>query len=512
MEGGQQRQPPLSSYQQEDVVIGDSGVGGSRQRGGGTTTTATETGGRIGGKGRYHDNPVTQTPPESIVSNNSYNNSNNPDYDNDDKKIKNTFTPNNNNNINVNRNNELLFLKCCSSMGCIDMSYFTEEVHPITGKYYYDKSNDNDRDNNYSSSACTWGTTDDDGIWMNTSDQAGTVMSLLVWFLLTYSMVTVSFLAHTNGIPNMLSVWYTIFCALALASHAKTTLTDPGSVPHSAVPPEHLRYNSTNNNSNPRLTMCSQCQTYKPLYSHHCRICNRCISRMDHHCPWMNNCIGAGNMKHFILFLVYTWTCSVFSLVLLGWNYFFCTTEDCTYHPILVQLVRVMTVLSVGSFLFTSSMIMNVSYGLMTGVGTIDRLKKKANVSLYEDSDEQPIPLKDVFGIGGYYTWLIPTDPIFDNYDKVMGYSIPQRLLREQSIRQRLRGNNSFYGDTGIDYYYNDGAESSVYGGGGSFVSHYTNSSYYNNTINGNHHNPTSTVINQNAYTRSTTPTPSTTK
>ena len=48
------------------------------------------------------------------------------------------------------------------------------------------------------------------------------------------------------------------------------------------------------------------------------------------------------------------------------------------------------------------------------------------------ESDEEPIPLEDVFGIAGYHTWMIPCDPIFADYDKVMGYSTPQRLLREQ--------------------------------------------------------------------------------
>ena len=74
---------------------------------------------------------------------------------------------------------------------------------------------------------------------------------------------------------------------------------------------------------------------------------------------------------------------------------------------------------------------MNVTFGIMTGIGTIDRLKKKTPESIF-DSDERPIPLKDIFGIQGYWAWILPIDPIFEDYDRVMGYSIPQRLLREQ--------------------------------------------------------------------------------
>ena len=360
-----------------------------------------------------------------------------------------------------------MFQQCTTA--CCSRRRMEEEEGPH-GLYYRDDFND-------MAWSCTIGTTDEHGIWLNRGDPAGTIMCFMVWILLGYSALTITLLAGTGGIPASLSLLYDILCALALAAHVKTTLTDPGSVPPCAVPTEAQRRAE-------KLSMCSQCQTFKPPFSHHCRICNRCISKMDRkfswsfmrclfcldgcllllmssfmmytltdspryvlstihififhsdHCPWMNNCIGAGNMKHFFLFLIYTWSCSVFSLVLLGWNYFFCASEDCAFTLVLTQLVRIMTVLSCGAFLFTSSMLMNVLYGLLTGIGTIDRLKKKATDTM-EASEEEPTPLADIFGIAPFWQWPLPTDPIFDDYDRVMGFSTSQRLLREQILREQ---------------------------------------------------------------------------
>ena len=71
----------------------------------------------------------------------------------------------------------------------------------------------------------------------------------------------------------------------------------------------------------------------------------------------------------------------------------------------------------------------------MTGIGTIDRLKKKATNTM-STSDEEPIELIDIFGVGGIWTWWLPIDPIFEDYDRVMGYTMPQRLDRERQLME----------------------------------------------------------------------------
>mmetsp|Transcript_99362 Transcript_99362/g.155365 ORF Transcript_99362/g.155365 Transcript_99362/m.155365 type:complete len:339 (+) Transcript_99362:104-1120(+) len=50
---------------------------------------------------------------------------------------------------------------------------------------------------------------------------------------------------------------------------------------------------------------CKWCLKYKPDRTHHCRVCNLCVLKMDHHCPWIYNCVGFRNHKFFFLLLVY---------------------------------------------------------------------------------------------------------------------------------------------------------------------------------------------------------------
>jgi hypothetical protein len=116
------------------------------------------------------------------------------------------------------------------------------------GGYYEDDFNNESWD-------CTFGTADEDGIWVNNSDKVGTIMSSLVWVLIIYSCLTITLLAQHNHLKNRIAMAYITICALALASHAKTSFTDPGSIPKQAVPPASLFKRGITTHS-----MCSHCQ------------------------------------------------------------------------------------------------------------------------------------------------------------------------------------------------------------------------------------------------------------
>jgi hypothetical protein len=224
-------------------------------------------------------------------------------------------------------------------------------------EYYFDDANDHSWD-------CSYGTGEDHGVWLNRDDPPGTVMALAVWVLVGYSGATVALLVEADRVSPPLACFHCTVCALALACHARTMLSDPGAVPRCAVP---VLDAGAGGGGRCEHRVCGACGGYKPPGSHHCRICNRCVSRMDHHCPWMNNCVGAGNLKYFVLFLCYAWVGCALSLMIFACNYFFCRNESCEFEGVLVNLVRIMTVICIAGILFVSSMLASVTFGVMTG-------------------------------------------------------------------------------------------------------------------------------------------------
>lgn len=117
-------------------------------------------------------------------------------------------------------------------------------------------------------------------------------------------------------------------------SHLKAVLSDPGTVPlsqsrldfsdlHHSAATGGGRHQRGGDSDADEWTVCTRCETYRPPRAHHCRICKRCIRRMDHHCPWINNCVGERNQKFFLQFLVYVALMAIYSvsLVVGSWVY-----------------------------------------------------------------------------------------------------------------------------------------------------------------------------------------------
>ncbi|KAI6061188.1 Palmitoyltransferase ZDHHC3-like protein [Aix galericulata] len=121
------------------------------------------------------------------------------------------------------------------------------------------------------------------------------------------------------------AVTFNLIVLLLLACHTRAVFADPGTVPlpGTAIDFSDLRSAAPRKTeqSPEEWTVCSRCEAYRPPRAHHCRVCHRCVRRMDHHCPWINNCVGELNQKYFIQFLFYAGLASAYAagLVLVAW-------------------------------------------------------------------------------------------------------------------------------------------------------------------------------------------------
>ncbi|XP_036327295.1 palmitoyltransferase ZDHHC3-like [Rhagoletis pomonella] len=125
--------------------------------------------------------------------------------------------------------------------------------------------------------------------------------------------------------PVHVIMFNTIIFLLCMA-HLKAVLSDPGRVPLPANRIDFSDLHTTGKNENGVVgewTVCTRCETYRPPRAHHCRICKRCIRRMDHHCPWINNCVGERNQKFFLQFLFYVGILCIYSVSMVAYSFIY---------------------------------------------------------------------------------------------------------------------------------------------------------------------------------------------
>jgi len=156
-------------------------------------------------------------------------------------------------------------------------------------------------------------------------DPCGVLLVCVTWILLFVSNLTVvkyfiyAWFSDTYSSDKFLRlqdagifilVTYTFSLLLVFTSHVKAMTTDPGIIEEDVKVPPQLEA---------QARTCKICDNrWKPVRAHHCKLCKRCIFRMDHHCIWINNCVGMLNQKYFMLFLLYVALHAIFTLLLLG--------------------------------------------------------------------------------------------------------------------------------------------------------------------------------------------------
>ncbi|KAH8020058.1 hypothetical protein HPB51_023941 [Rhipicephalus microplus] len=143
-------------------------------------------------------------------------------------------------------------------------------------------------------------------------DICGIICAVMTWLLVLYAQYVVVGVILLPSLHTYYGTFhlmlFELLAFLAVFSHVRTMVTDPGAVPRGTATREAVEQLGLREG---RLVYkCPKCSCLKPERAHHCSVCQRCIRKMDHHCPWVNNCIGENNQKFFVLFTVSTRLCS----------------------------------------------------------------------------------------------------------------------------------------------------------------------------------------------------------
>ncbi|KAB1264386.1 Palmitoyltransferase ZDHHC3 [Camelus dromedarius] len=174
-------------------------------------------------------------------------------------------------------------------------------------------------------------------------DGCGIACAIVTWFLVLYAEFVVLFVMLIPSRDYVYSVIngivFNLLAFLALASHCRAMLTDPGAVPKGNATKEFIE--SLQLKPGQVVYKCPKCCSIKPDRAHHCSVCKRCIRKMDHHCPWVNNCVGENNQKYFVLFTMYIALISLHALIMVGFHFLHCFEEDWTRaNLILLDLLQ----------------------------------------------------------------------------------------------------------------------------------------------------------------------------
>lgn len=243
-------------------------------------------------------------------------------------------------------------------------------------------------------------------------DGCGIACAIVTWFLVLYAEFVVLFVMLIPSRDYVYSVInglvFNLLAFLALASHCRAMLTDPGAVPKGNATKEFIE--SLQLKPGQVVYKCPKCCSIKPDRAHHCSVCKRCIRKMDHHCPWVNNCVGENNQKYFVLFTMYIALISLHALIMVGFHFLHCFEEDWTKcssfsPPTTVILLILLCFEGLLFLIFTSVMFGTQVHSICTDETGIERLQRKNQRRQRRGSWKS---VKETFGGDFSLNWLSP--------------------------------------------------------------------------------------------------------
>ncbi|NP_001086701.1 zinc finger DHHC-type containing 3 S homeolog [Xenopus laevis] len=250
-----------------------------------------------------------------------------------------------------------------------------------------------------------------DKVWF-IKDCCGIACAVVTWLLVFYAEFVVIFimlLPSKDVIYSIINgIIFNILAFLALASHFRAMITDPGAVPKGNATKEFIE--SLQLKPGQVVYKCPKCCSIKPDRAHHCSVCKRCIRKMDHHCPWVNNCVGENNQKFFVLFTMYISLISLHALLMVALHFLYCFEEDWTkcssFSPPTTVILLIMLCFEGLLFLiFTAVMFGTQVHSICTDETGIEQLKKEERRWAKKT---RWMNLKAVFGHPFSIGWLSP--------------------------------------------------------------------------------------------------------
>ncbi|XP_012326183.2 palmitoyltransferase ZDHHC3 isoform X1 [Aotus nancymaae] len=243
-------------------------------------------------------------------------------------------------------------------------------------------------------------------------DGCGIACAIVTWFLVLYAEFVVLFVMLIPSRDYVYSIIngmvFNLLAFLALASHCRAMLTDPGAVPKGNATKEFIE--SLQLKPGQVVYKCPKCCSIKPDRAHHCSVCKRCIRKMDHHCPWVNNCVGENNQKYFVLFTMYIALISLHALIMVGFHFLHCFEEDWTKcssfsPPTTVILLILLCFEGLLFLIFTSVMFGTQVHSICTDETGIERLQRKNQPREHTGSWQS---VKETFGGDFSLNWFNP--------------------------------------------------------------------------------------------------------